>query len=68
MFVAKGKGENRNLKKCVWTTIFKMFSQNNLVVRRTTRSHFLVVLTHFFGRHGHEDTRILVPCKVSEKL
>ena len=47
MFVGKGKGENKILKEFVWTIIFKIFSQKCLVVRRTTRSQFLVVLTHF---------------------
>ena len=47
MFVGKGNGENKNLKEFVWTTIFKIFSQKYLVVRRTTRSQFLVVLTQF---------------------
>ena len=53
-FVGKGKGENKNLKEFVWTTNFKIFSQNYLVVRRTTRSQFLVVLTQSLGV---EDTR-----------
>ena len=47
MFVGKGKGENKNLNEFVWTTIFKIFSPKYLVVRRTTRSQFLVVLTKF---------------------
>ena len=47
MFVGKGKGENKNLKEFVWTTIFKIFSQKYLVVRRITKSQFLVVLTKF---------------------
>ena len=51
MFVGKGKGENKNLKEFVWTTIF---SQKYLVVRRTTRSQLLVVLTQF---SVVEDTR-----------
>ena len=34
-------------KTSVWTTFFKIFSQNYLVVRRATRSELLVVLTHF---------------------
>ena len=54
MFVGKGKGENKILKKCVWTIIFKIFFPKYLVVRRTTRSQFLVVLTHFLVV---EDTR-----------
>ena len=47
MFVAKGKGKNKILKEFVWTIIFKIFSPKYLVVRRTTKSQFLVVLTHF---------------------
>ena len=58
MFVGKGKGENRILKEFVWRIISKYFFQNILVVRRTTRSQFLVVLTHFLVV---EDARILFP-------
>ena len=47
MFVEKGKGENKILEELVWTIIFKIFSPKYLLVRRTTRSQFLVVLTHF---------------------
>ena len=47
MFVGKGKGENKILKEFIWTIIFEIFSQKFLIVRRTTRSQFLVVLTHF---------------------
>ena len=47
MLVGKRKGENTNLKECVWTTIFQKNSKNYLVVRRTTISQFLVVLTQF---------------------
>ena len=47
MFVGKGKGEDKILKEFPWTIIFKIFSHKYLVVRRTTRSQFLVVLTHF---------------------
>ena len=47
MFVGKGKGENKILKEFVWTIIFKIFSPKFLVVRGTTRSQFLVVLTLF---------------------
>ena len=54
MFVGKGKGKNKILKEFVLTIIFKIFFQNYLVVRRTTRSQFLVVLTHFLVV---EDTR-----------
>ena len=54
MFVGKGKGENRILKEFVWRIIFKIFFPKYLVVRRTTRSQFLVVLTHFVVV---EDTR-----------
>ena len=54
MFVGKEKGENQILKEFVWTIIFKIFSPKYLVVRRTTRSQFLVVLTHFLVV---EDTR-----------
>ena len=54
MFVGKGKGENKILKESVWTIIFKIFSPKYLVVRRTTRSQFLVVLTHVLVV---EDTR-----------
>ena len=54
MFVGKGKGEIKNLKEFVWTTIFKIFSQKYLVVRRKTRSQILVVLTQFLGV---EDTK-----------
>ena len=54
MFVGKGKGENRILKEFVWRIIFKIFFPKYLVVRRTTRSQFLVVLTHFLVV---EDTR-----------
>ena len=55
MFVGKGKGENRILKEFVWRTIFKIFPPKYLVVRRTTRSQFLVVLTHFLSSRtrGH---------------
>ena len=60
MFVGKGKGENKILKEFVWTIIFKIFSPRYLVVRRTTRSEFLVVLIHFMVV---EDTRILLPWK-----
>ena len=41
-------------KEFVWTTIFKILSQKYLVVRRTTRPQFLVVLTQFLVV---EDTR-----------
>ena len=54
MFVGKGKGENKILKEFIWTIIFKIFSPKFHVVRRTTRSQFLVVLTHFLVV---EDTR-----------
>ena len=54
MFVGKGKGENKILKEFVWTIIFKIFFPRYLVVRRTTRSEFLVVLIHFMVV---EDTR-----------
>ena len=54
MFVGKGKGKNKNLKEFVWTGIFKIFSPKYLVVRRATRSQFLVVLTHLLVV---EDTR-----------
>ena len=54
MFVGKGKGENRILKEFVWRIIFKIFFPKYLVVRRTTRYQFLVVLTHFLVV---EDTR-----------
>ena len=54
MFFGKGKGENRILKEFVWRIIFKIFSPKYLVVRRTTRSQSLVVLTHFLVV---EDTR-----------
>ena len=47
MFVGKGKGENRILKEFVWRIIFKIFFPKYLVVRRTTRSQLLVVLTQF---------------------
>ena len=54
MFVGKGKGEFKNLKELVWTTIFFKNSHKYLVVRRTTRSQFLVVLTQILVV---EDTR-----------
>ena len=54
MFVGKGKGENSILKEFVWRIIFKIFFPKYLVVRRTTRSQFLVVLTQFLVV---EDTR-----------
>ena len=58
MFVGKGKGGDKILKEFVWTIIFKIFFPKYLVVRRTTRSQFLVVLTHFLVV---ENTRILLP-------
>ena len=61
MIVRKGKGENKILKEIVWTIIFKIFSPKYRVVKRTTRSQFLVVLTHFLVV---EDTRISLPCPV----
>ena len=64
MFVGKGKDENKILKEFVWTTIFKIFSQKYLVVRKTTRSQFLVVLTQFLVV---EDPRILLPCCIKKK-
>ena len=54
MFVGKGKGENKILKEFVWTIIFKIFPPKYVVVRRTTRSQFLAVLTLFLVV---EDTR-----------
>ena len=54
MLVGKRKGENKNLKEFIWTTIFQKKSKKYLVVRRTTRSQFLVVLTQFLVV---EDTR-----------
>ena len=54
MFVGKVKGENKILKEFVWTIIFNTISQKYLVVRRTSRCQFLVVLTHFLVV---EDTR-----------
>ena len=59
MFVGKGKGENKIHKEFVWKIVFKIFFPRYLVVRRTTRSEFLVVLIHFMVV---EDTRILLPC------
>ena len=59
MFVGKGKGENKILKELLWTIIFKILFHKYLVVRRTTRSQFLVVLTHFFVL---EDTRTRECC------
>ena len=51
MFVGKGKGENKILKEI----LSKYFPPPKfLVVRRTNRSQFLVVLTHFLVV---EDTR-----------
>ena len=52
----KERGENKILKELVGicTIIFKIFFKKYLVVRRTTRSQFLVVLTHFLVV---EDTR-----------
>ena len=52
--VGKRKGENKNLKEFLWTTIFQKNSKKYLVVGRTTRSQFLVVLTQFLVV---EDTR-----------
>ena len=60
MFVGKGKGEN---KEFVWRIIFKIFFPKYLVVRRTTRPQFLVVLTHFLVV---EDTRIREFCYPGE--
>ena len=57
IFLGKGKGENKILKEFVWTSILKIFFQKYLVVRRTTRSQFLVVLTHFLVV---EDTHTLM--------
>ena len=54
MLVGKRKGENKNLKEFVWTTIFQKISKKILVVRRTTISQLLVVLTQFLVV---EDTR-----------
>ena len=42
MFIGKVKGENKNL-------FSKYFPKKYLVVRRTTRSQILVVLTQFLG-------------------
>ena len=36
MLVGKRNGENKNLKECVWTTIFQKKHTKYLVVRRTT--------------------------------
>ena len=63
MFVRKGKGENKILKKCVWTIIFKIMfpkisgSQEDNQISISGCPHSL------FGRQGHEDTRILLPWK-----
>ena len=54
MFVGKGKCENRILNEFVWRIIFKIFFPKYLVVRRTTRSQFVVVLTNLLVV---EDTR-----------
>ena len=57
MFVGKGKGGDKILKEFVWTFFFKIFFPKYLVVRR------IIFGCHhsFFGRRGHEDTRILLP-------
>ena len=56
LFVGKEKDEN---KEFVWKTIFKMFFPKYPVVRRTTRSQFLVILTSFLVV---EDTRTCKFC------
>ena len=61
MFVGKGKGENKILKEFIWTIIFKIFSPKFFVVRRTTRSQFLVVLTPFLVVEDTRTRTILLP-------
>ena len=56
MLVGKRKGENKNLKEFIWTTIFQKISgsqeDNQISIFGCPHS--------IFGRRGHEDTQILL--------
>ena len=57
MFIGKGKGENRICKENYFQNIFPKISgsqeDNQISIFGCPHS--------FFGRRGHEDTRILLP-------
>ena len=57
MFVGNGKGENRILKEFVWTIIFKISGS-----QEDNRISIFGCPHSFYGRRGHEDTQILLPC------
>ena len=63
MIVGKGKGENKILKEFVWTIIFKIFSQKISGGQEDNQISIFGCPHSFFGRRGHEDMQILLPCQ-----
>ena len=57
MFVGKGKGDNKILKENILAQISGSQEDNQISIFGCPHS--------FFGRRGHEDTRILLPCFIS---
>ena len=67
MLVGKGKGENENLKEFVWTTIFLKKIQKISGSQEDNQISIFGCPHSIFGRRGHEDMQILLPCYLFSK-